>query len=128
VLAQNPTATMLGTVQDPSGAVVAGADLEIRNKGTDISRKATTNQRGEFTVPDLAPGPYEVTITHAGFRTVRQTDIVLEMDQVRPGVAAFRRQQNGGSGRIRYLLRRQYPERYPHRPRRRIPLRRYADG
>jgi len=41
-----------------------------------------TNQRGEFTAPDLAPGPYEVTITHAGFRTVKQTDIVLEMDQV----------------------------------------------
>ena len=44
--------------------------------------KRSTNQRGEFTVPDLAPGPYEVTITHNGFRTVRQTDIVLEMDQV----------------------------------------------
>ncbi len=33
-------------------------------------------------MPDLAPGPYEVTVTHAGFRAIRQTDIVLEMDQV----------------------------------------------
>jgi hypothetical protein len=82
LLAQNPTATMVGTVRDQSGAIVAGAALEIRNTDTDIPRKAVTNQRGEFTVPDLAPGPYEVTITHAGFRTVRQTDIVLEMDQV----------------------------------------------
>jgi hypothetical protein len=80
--AQNPTATMVGTVRDQSGAIIPGVELEIRNTDTDISRKAVTNPRGEFTAPDLAPGPYEVTITHNGFRTVRQTDIVLEMDQV----------------------------------------------
>jgi hypothetical protein len=68
LVAQNPTATMVGTVQRP----VRRGDC----------RKAATNLRGEFTDPDLAPGPYEVTITHAGLRTVRQTDIVLEMDQV----------------------------------------------
>ena len=73
---------MVGTVQDQSGAVVVGAELEIRNTDTALTRKVTTNPRGEFTVPDLAPGPYEVTITDSGFRTVRQTDIVLEMDQV----------------------------------------------
>jgi outer membrane receptor protein involved in Fe transport len=80
--AQNPTATMVGVVRDQSGAVIAGVDLEIRNTDTAVSRKTVTNQRGEFTVPDLAPGPYEVILTHAGFRSVRQTDIVLEMDQV----------------------------------------------
>src|SRR5580700_5640185 len=82
LLAQNPTGTMVGTVRDPSGAVVAGATLEIRNTDTDISRKAVANQRGEFTVPDLAPGPYEVTVIHAGFRTMKQTNVALEMDQV----------------------------------------------
>ena len=82
LLAQNPTATMVGTVRDQSGGIVIGAELEIRNTDTDNTRKAVADQRGEFTVPDLAPGPYQVTITHAGFRTVRQTDIVLEMDQV----------------------------------------------
>ncbi len=81
LVAQNPTATMVGAVRDQSGAVVAGAALEIRNTDTDITRKATTNQRGEFTVPDLAPGPYEIIVTHAGFRTMKQTNVVLEMDQ-----------------------------------------------
>jgi outer membrane receptor protein involved in Fe transport len=80
--AQNPTATMVGTVRDQSGGIVAGAALEIRNTDTGSARKAIADQRGEFTVPDLVPGPYAVTITHAGFRTVRQTDIVLEMDSV----------------------------------------------
>ena len=82
LVAQNPTATTVGAVRDPSGAAIVGVELDVRNTGTGISRKAVTNLRGEFTVPDLAPGPYEVTIAHAGFRTVRQTDIVLEMDQV----------------------------------------------
>ena len=75
LLAQNPTATMVGTVRDQSGAIVVGAALEIRDTDSGNTRKAVADQRGEFTVPDLAPGPYEVTITHAGFRTVRQTDI-----------------------------------------------------
>jgi outer membrane receptor protein involved in Fe transport len=82
LIAQNPTATLVGTVRDQTGAIVVGANLEIRNKDTDIKRKAVANDRGEFTVPDLAPGPYDVTVTHAGFRTVREADIVLEMDQV----------------------------------------------
>ena len=82
LLAQNPTATMVGAVMDQTGAVIPGAELEILNTGTGIARKAVTNQRGEFTAPDLAPGPYEITITHYGFRTVKQTNIVLEMDQV----------------------------------------------
>ncbi len=82
LLAQNPTATMVGTVKDPSGAIIPGVELDIRHTGTGISRKAVTNQKGEFTAPDLPPGPYEVTITHGGFRTMKQTNITLEMDQV----------------------------------------------
>ncbi len=73
---------MVGTVRDQTGALVVGAELAIRNTDTDITRKAISNQRGEFTEPNLPPGPYQITATHAGFRTVRQTDIVLEMDQV----------------------------------------------
>jgi len=40
LLAQNPTSTMVGTVRDESGAVVAGVELEIRGTGTGIMRKA----------------------------------------------------------------------------------------
>lgn len=82
LLAQNPTATMIGTVHDQTGSIVVGASVEIRNTDTDVVRKAVADARGEVTVPDLSPGPYEVTITHSGFRTVRRTEIVLEMDPV----------------------------------------------
>ena len=82
LLAQNPTATLVGTVRDTSGAIVAGATLEVRNTDTDNIRKATSDENGDFTIPNLVPGPYEVTITKAGFRSVRETSIVLQMDQI----------------------------------------------
>ena len=82
LLAQNPTATLVGTVRDASGAVVVDAALEVHNTDTGETRKAATNEKGEFTVPNLVPGPYEVTIAKSGFRTVRETNIELQMDQV----------------------------------------------
>ena len=82
LVAQNPTATLVGTVRDASAAVVVGASLDIRNTNTDEARKAVTNEKGEFTVPNLIPGPYEVTIAKGGFRTVHETNIELQMDQV----------------------------------------------
>ena len=82
LLAQNPTATLLGTVRDASGAVVVDATIELRSQDTGATRKATVSEKGEFTVPNLPPGPYEATITKAGFRTVHETNIVLQMDQV----------------------------------------------
>ena len=82
LFAQNPTATLVGTVRDASGAVVVNAALEVRNTDTDETRKAVTDEKGEFTVPNLVPGPYEVTIAKGGFRTVRETNIELQIDQV----------------------------------------------
>ena len=80
--AQTPTATLVGTVRDASNAVVVGAALEVHNTDTGEIRKAVTNEKGEFTVPNLVPGPYEVTIAKGGFRTVRETNIELQMNQV----------------------------------------------
>ena len=80
--AQNPTATLVGTVLDASGSAVSTAQLEIRNTDTGDKRKAVSNFKGEFTVPNLAPGPYEVTVIKDGFRTMRETEIVLQMDQI----------------------------------------------
>lgn len=82
LVAQNPTATLVGTVDDTSGAVVADAALEIRNTDTGEIRRAVTSGKGEFTIPNLAPGPYEVTISKDGFRTVRETNIELQMEQI----------------------------------------------
>ena len=81
LLSQNPTATIVGNVHDPSGAVVAGANVEVKNTGTSQMRRAVADVKGEYAVPNLPPGPYEVTISHEGFRAVRETQVVLQMDQ-----------------------------------------------
>ncbi len=79
--AQNPTATLVGTVTDPTGLVVVEAKLEIRNSATNEVRKLQSNHKGEFTVPNLAPGFYDVTISKDGFRSLRQTNLELQLDQ-----------------------------------------------
>jgi hypothetical protein len=60
--AQNPTATLVETVTDPTGSAVMAAKVEVRNSGTNEVRKLETDQRGEFTVPNLPPGIYDVNI------------------------------------------------------------------
>lgn len=79
--AQVPTATLVGTVMDPSGALVTGAKIEVRHSGTNEIRKAQSDQRGEFTVPNLSPGIYNVSIAKDGFRTLEETGLQLQLEQ-----------------------------------------------
>jgi hypothetical protein len=79
--AQNPTATLVETVTDPTGSAVMAAKVEVRNSGTNEVRKLETDQRGEFTVPNLPPGIYDVSISHPGFRTLHETGLELQLEQ-----------------------------------------------
>jgi hypothetical protein len=75
------TALFTGSVADPSGANVAGAQVKCRNTETDIQLTATTNAEGLFRFADLPVGPYEVTVTHEGFATLVRTGITLYTGQ-----------------------------------------------
>jgi hypothetical protein len=79
--AQTSTASLVGIATDPSGALVAGARVEVRNVDTNGLRKAASDSKGEFIVPNLAPGLYDITIVKDGFRTLRQTGLELQVDQ-----------------------------------------------
>jgi hypothetical protein len=61
------TGRIAGTVKDPNGAVIAGADLTITSLATADERKVTTDTEGNFVVPLLPPGTYGVRITASGF-------------------------------------------------------------
>ncbi len=61
------TGTILGTVTDSSGAVVPNATVTITNTGTGVAHRATTSSSGDYSVPDLNPGPYSVSIESPGF-------------------------------------------------------------
>ncbi|MGH9674670.1 MAG: carboxypeptidase regulatory-like domain-containing protein [Bryobacteraceae bacterium] len=58
-----------GTVQDPTGAVVPGAKVILKDEATGILKETATTANGTFLVPDLSHGSYEVTVTAAGFQT-----------------------------------------------------------
>src|SRR5690242_6065197 len=75
--AQVSGATLSGTVTDPSGAIIGGAQVTITNKATGVSRAVTTDTAGLYSAPNLLPGPYEVAISAAGFSTTKQENLTL---------------------------------------------------
>jgi hypothetical protein len=77
--AQSELATVFGRVTDQSGAVIARAEIEIRNVDTGISVMSTTNADGLYSVPALHPGHYVISIRKEGFRTVSATGIELNV-------------------------------------------------
>src|SRR5258708_23986631 len=79
VHAQSATATLRGTVVDQNGAVVPGANITVSNAATGLSRKTTTNDQGDFTVPLLQPSTYTVAAERDGFAPVRVSNVVLNV-------------------------------------------------
>lgn len=65
-----------GQVVDPSGAVVAGAEVRIAQQPAGVSRSATTDSHGEFRVEGLAAGTYQVTVQAPGFGLIARTAVV----------------------------------------------------
>lgn len=82
--AQVSTGAVLGTVADPSGAVVPGASVALRNVGTGASLSANTGASGDYSFPVVPVGQYQLTVTKDGFKTyVRQRFSVSAFENVR---------------------------------------------
>jgi hypothetical protein len=65
-----------GTVSDPSGAVIPGADVTIENPVSHLNRKATTDDNGKFQFQNVPQNHYHVTVTATGFSPVKtDTDV-----------------------------------------------------
>ena len=75
------TATLSGTVTDPTGAVVAGAHVTIHSLATGTDREDVTDGAGLYAVPSLQPGEYSVQVTAAGFSTYTVQKVSLAVDQ-----------------------------------------------
>ncbi len=73
--------TLTGTVTDPTGALVPGATVIVRNTDTGIERKTETSEGGVFGAAFLQPGHYEVRASKTGFATVLRKDLVLQVGQ-----------------------------------------------
>src|SRR3954451_10390953 len=68
VQAQAVNATVLGTIDDSSGAVVGGANITITEESTALTRTTATNSSGNFVFPNLPPGTYKVSAEAKGFK------------------------------------------------------------
>src|SRR5438876_8731473 len=77
VYAQGTTGTILGVVQDSSGAVIPGVSVTVKNLNTGITRTVTTDEGGQYTVPDLTLGNYEADAQLQGFQTEVRSGITL---------------------------------------------------
>lgn len=75
--------TLTGNVTDASGAAVPNAKIEAVNTGTGVSKQAATDDRGAYTINDLQPGTYRVTITAPSFGRVVQEGVTLDANTVR---------------------------------------------
>jgi carboxypeptidase family protein/TonB-dependent receptor-like protein len=78
-LAQTELATVFGRIADQSGAVVSGAEVEIRNVSTNDAITVQTNSNGLYSVPSLHPGEYVISVRKPGFRTVSATGLELNV-------------------------------------------------
>src|SRR5260370_23722013 len=72
--------TIVGTVTDPSGAVVAGARIKATDEATSVSRETLSNDQGYFVLPSLRPSTYSLTIYVKGFASAVRKGITLQAD------------------------------------------------
>src|SRR4029079_8892005 len=79
VSAQTFRGTILGTVTDPNGAVVPGAKVTVKNTSTGLERSTTTDESGNYSVPELPIGPYEVRVEQSGFVASRVENVSVEV-------------------------------------------------
>lgn len=76
-IAQTTSATLTGSVTDPSGAAIPGASISVENLQTNVRMQALTNTSGFYRVAGLLPGAYRVTADKAGFKSVVRDGIDL---------------------------------------------------
>ncbi|MPY89031.1 MAG: hypothetical protein GEU99_14020 [Luteitalea sp.] len=97
------SADLVGRVTDPSGAVLPGVTVSVRNLGTNDVRTTTTNVSGDFAFSLLPIGRYTVTIELAGFKTQTANVTLATGDRARLDA---RLEVGTGDERLRIVLRR----------------------
>src|SRR5258708_28746501 len=84
LVAQTTTGSILGTVTDPSGAIVANATVTVTNVDTNIATKVTNDSTGNYVATTLAIGHYSVAVEAPGFKKSVESGITVNVqDRVR---------------------------------------------
>ena len=81
VFAQQGTGTISGSVLDPQGASIPGAEIQVRNVATNATFQTSTNESGFYTAPGLAVGSYEISAQSEGFKRALRSGVTLQVNQ-----------------------------------------------
>jgi hypothetical protein len=79
-VAQVTTATIVGTVSDPSGSAVPGAQVTARNVENGLTRTVTSSDTGAYRIDFLPVGKYDIEVTYSGFKKTLLSGIVLQIN------------------------------------------------
>ena len=82
LIAQTFRGGVSGTVNDATGAAVAGAAVRLVSPDTGLTREGTTTSTGEFVFQDLPLGKYDITVTQSGFDTVHVSGVVVDAGKI----------------------------------------------
>ncbi|MEX2260299.1 MAG: TonB-dependent receptor [Bryobacteraceae bacterium] len=77
--AQTGQASLSGQITDPSGAVMPGVMITVKNEATNVTRTTPANEEGFYSIPGLIPGVYSLRVESQGFRTIQRDGIVLRV-------------------------------------------------
>ena len=80
-MGQASTGTVTGQVSDAQGAVIPAATIKLTDPTTNAVREITTNDVGRFTIPNIPPGDYVVTVTKEGFTAARLSGQHVEVGE-----------------------------------------------
>jgi len=74
---QVTSGSITGTVKDTTGGVIPQATVTVASPSTGVTRTVTTNDTGDFVVPNLPPGDYTIRIESGGFKALEKSDVHL---------------------------------------------------
>lgn len=74
--------SIVGVVSDPTQAAVPRASITVTNTATGLSRHASSDDLGYFSIPNLPPGPYDVSVTASGFRVLTRRGVDVRANVV----------------------------------------------
>ena len=93
IVAQSATTSLRGTVTDPKGALLQGASVTLANPETGFTRTTKSGTDGIYQFLEVPPATYSLTVTVAGFATLKRDKLTLQVSQ--PGTLDIEMQDTG---------------------------------
>ena len=75
---QSDSTSVSGAVSDASGAMLPNAKVTVRNEATGTEQTTTSNDSGQYTIPNVRPGSYTVTVEASGFQTFKTSGVLVD--------------------------------------------------